>query len=267
MYIKKIKNKISDFIGVKNTRKLVRTWLKIKSHLLGKPYRVDYSSLDSKSESKLIKVQEMVKLFSDSEYKEVYSKEEVKYWEHIVEWISKDPNKSNVKSVLDIGCAFGTLAYFSKLIYNCDAYAFDAQDRVRLPQINFKQMNIEFDNLPNSFPKKYDRIIFTEILEHLRYHPVPTLKKINNWLNKNGILYISTPMAEDWGKLNYYNKISNIPYPSKNKDNFIDKHIYQYNEKELFEVLELANFKVIEVKYSEGALGRRHFNLKVVKNN
>jgi predicted SAM-dependent methyltransferase len=44
----------------------------------------------------------------------------------------------------------------------------------------------------------------TEVLEHLNFHPVPTLKKVYNLLSENGALYLSTPDAYEWGKVNKY---------------------------------------------------------------
>ncbi|MGH1566708.1 MAG: methyltransferase domain-containing protein [Nitrosopumilus sp.] len=56
--------------------------------------------------------------------------------------------------------------------------------------------------------KKFDIVIFTEVLEHFNFHPVMILKKIHSLLKSPDKLYLSTPDSHEWGKITkYYKKI------------------------------------------------------------
>ena len=106
----------------------------------------------------------------------------------------------------------------------------------------------------------FDRIYLTEVLEHFNFHPLITLRKIRDHLSENGKLYLSTPDAAEWGRVDkYYTAISDIPLPDKSMQ-IIDDHIYQYNKDELLLLLNEAGFSVDKFDYSPG-VGLQHFNI------
>lgn len=200
-------------------------------------------------------------------YHAAYMREEVKYWLHIAKWMYEDSAKRQIRMCLDIGCAYGTLSLFAKKIFNCQVYCTDvthdylSQTLVQKYCFTFSRNNIELDPFP--WDAHFDAIIMTEVLEHLNFYPVPTLKAIHSLLAEDGRLYLSTPDASRWGTVTeYYPSLDQIPEPI-NGSRFVDSHIWQYTKEELFSVLDSAGFRVDRFAYSPGVLNR-HFNLVVV---
>ncbi len=201
-------------------------------------------------------------------YLKEYKDSEVAYWLHIPKWIYKYGSQKKIQRVLDIGCAYGTLAIFCKRLFDCEVYCTDFVDTylsktlIEKFNINFKVNNIELDDFP--WDIKFDIIIFTEVLEHLNCHPIPTLSKIRDLLADEGILYLSTPDASQWGKVTkYYSTVDEIPLPQKGIQ-IVDDHVYQYNKNELIEIISNSSLKIGRFSYSPGILNG-HFNLALVR--
>jgi len=195
-------------------------------------------------------------------------KEEIHYWIHIAEWLSEESKRRDVSNVLDIGGAYGTLSVYCQKLFGNEIYCSDFMDEYLSRQliekynIHFKVNNIELDPLP--WDRKFDMIIFTEILEHLNFHPVPTLRKIRDSLSDDGVLFLSTPDASQWGRVTkYYQSLSEIPEALRGQP-VIDDHVWQYEKSELLDVVDAAGFKVLKFAYSPGLLNR-HFNLMLAK--
>ena len=184
---------------------------------------------------------------------------------NIPNWIEKDNPAGTAKKLLDIGCGFGTLALYCKRKLNCEVYAVDFVDDFSTPHSlakkynwNFKVNNIELDNFPWNI--KFDIILFTEVLEHFNFNPVPTLTKMRSLLSENGKLYLSTPDAAQWGRITkYYSDLSKLPYPAKGLP-VVDDHVYVFTKKEILQVLDAAGLKVQRFAYSPGLVSR-HFNI------
>jgi 2-polyprenyl-3-methyl-5-hydroxy-6-metoxy-1,4-benzoquinol methylase len=81
----------------------------------------------------------------------------------------------------------------------------------------FARGNIEKDPLPGG--QLFDVAIMTEVLEHLNFQPVPTLKKIHASLRPGGTLFLSTPDADGgWGRsTKYYRSLAEIPALDPNR--------------------------------------------------
>jgi 2-polyprenyl-3-methyl-5-hydroxy-6-metoxy-1,4-benzoquinol methylase len=211
---------------------------------------------------------EIAELQPHPKYLADYRDQEVYYWLQIPNWIRKESSKNKVKRCLDIGCAYGTLALYCKKLFNCEVYATDYVDTYLSRMLaakydfHFEVNNVELDDFP--WDKEFDLIIFTEVLEHLNFNPVPTLKKIRQLLSPNGKMYLSTPDASQWGRvLKYYSCLADLPSPQKGAAT-VDDHVYQYTKEELLEVLNSAGFKVDRLGYSPG-YNFRHFNLSLSK--
>jgi SAM-dependent methyltransferase len=201
-------------------------------------------------------------------YPQAYRDEEISYWHHIPKWIYEDREKYAIERCLDIGCAYGTLALFCKRLLKCPVYCTDFTDRyisqslAETQGLVFAKSNIELDPLPWEGP--FDLVVFTEVLEHLNFHPVPTLTKIRDLLSGQGRLYLSTPDASEWGRTTkYYRSLHNIPQPQAGLP-VIDDHIYHYSRKELLAVFDAAGLAVQRLDYSPG-VGKRHFNFTVTR--
>lgn len=196
-----------------------------------------------------------------------YRSSEIYFWNPVTRWLYEDAQKRTISKTLDIGCGYGTLSLFTKRITGCSSFMVDFIDAymsnklIKKYSLNFRVANIELEPIP--FKKEsFDTILFTEVLEHLNFNPIPTLRKIVKVLKKDGLLYITTPDAEEWGKITtFYNNPKVMPFPNKRKK-IIDAHIYQYNKKELFSLLKETGLEVVKFDYSPGyKYSGRHFCL------
>jgi 2-polyprenyl-3-methyl-5-hydroxy-6-metoxy-1,4-benzoquinol methylase len=200
-------------------------------------------------------------------YETAYGRDELSYWLHIPRWID-DLRAADTKvvRVLDIGCGYGTLALFAKATFDCEVYCTDFTDEYlsrALAQehgLRFAVNNIERDDFP--WDLRFDIVILTEVLEHLNYHPVPTLGKIRRLLAPQGRLFLSTPDAAEWGRVtSHYERLCDIPDPSVPRP-VVDAHVWQYNMDELLSVVHESGWTVERFAYSPGQ-GGRHFNLEL----
>ena len=119
---------------------------------------------------------------------------------YFINWI-KDDNSDNIQ-ILDVGCACGDLAYTLKKegCNNCFLTGMEYNEKSleiarskkcyeSLYQIDLN--NIDIDAYQHLF-KKFDYIIFGDILEHI-YEPKRILNMFKYFLKKNGHILISLP--------------------------------------------------------------------------
>jgi SAM-dependent methyltransferase len=199
-------------------------------------------------------------------YLAAYREQELSYWLHVPGWIYRDAREGNPRRCLDIGCAYGTLLLYVQRLTGCEAFGTDFTDTYMSPAlferhgINFAVSNIELDPLP--WPRGYDLILFTEVLEHLNFRAAPTLRKIAEQLAPGGLLYLSTPDAAEWGRTTkYYASYEEMPEPREElRGQLVDDHVWQFDEAELMSVIEEAGLAVLRSAYAPGQSGR-HFNM------
>lgn len=208
-------------------------------------------------------------------YIKEYAPVETRYWSKISGWMVEDMidrnyiQKKPAISILDIGCGYGTLLSYASEVYGANGTCLDVVPYLKSSVmkkygLSFVSGNIEKDSLPSG--KLYDIIIMTEVLEHLNFQPVPTLKKIHASLKKDGVFFLSTPDADSWGKTTkYYKSLRDIP-PVDPEAPWIDDHIWQYNKSEIKKVLHAAGFKILRLERSEAVTGY-HFNIWAVDKN
>lgn len=207
-------------------------------------------------------------------YRDNYAPVEPLYWSKIAAWMVEDSierhyvRKQSVKGIVDLGCGYGTLLSFAAGIYGTTGTCFDVESYLqpgiqRKYRLQFLERNIEKDPFPDD--RLYDVAIMTEVIEHLNFQPVPTLKKIYNILDEGGTFFLSTPDAgSSWGKTTkYYSSLNEIPELDLNVE-WIDDHIWQYSWKELEGVMHEAGFKIRKMERSDGVQGK-HFNVWAVK--
>ncbi|NMQ20634.1 class I SAM-dependent methyltransferase [Candidatus Competibacter phosphatis] len=145
-------------------------------------------------------------------------------------------NILDIKNVLDIACGDGKhLIEFKNLGCNCYGTEYDAWLE-KLGQE--KGINMISGGIFPSKPYEnisFDLVIFTEIIEHIN-NPRKVLMNIHYLLNKDGILYITTPnfnsierkvLGKNWGM---------ICYP---------EHISYYSPKTLHKLLTQCGFEKI----------------------
>jgi 2-polyprenyl-3-methyl-5-hydroxy-6-metoxy-1,4-benzoquinol methylase len=196
-------------------------------------------------------------------YEKSYEHAEPFYWWQIPGWMEEDAAHRHAKRVLDIGCGYGTLLSVTTTIYGAHGYCMDVTPYLMPPvaarrSLQFSKGNIELDPIP--WGGGFDVIIMTEVLEHFNFQPVPTLRKIRDALAPEGLFFLSTPDAKEWGRTQkYYKRLQDIPMPSRGKA-IVDDHVWQYSEQELRQVLKDAGFSVVRWDYAPGT-GFRHFNV------
>jgi 2-polyprenyl-3-methyl-5-hydroxy-6-metoxy-1,4-benzoquinol methylase len=200
---------------------------------------------------------EIASLSENDYYVEKYKKDESSYWIPIPKWIEEDSKTLKFRNCLDIGMAYGTLALFAQKKSGCDVFGIDFTDTyiskklLKKYNFNFDVCNIELEDI--TWNEKFDLIILTEVLEHFNFYPVPTLQKIRNLLSEKGIVYLSTPDAADWGKLDTFASFEEIPMPIVGLP-IIDGHVYQYTRDELGTIFAKAGLKVDRISYSPGVI-------------
>jgi SAM-dependent methyltransferase len=195
-------------------------------------------------------------------YRRSYKSEEANYWLPVPVWIEHDFRRTSSPKGLDIGCAYGTLSVYCRIKLNADMYCIDFIDAFMRPalrekyNLHFEIHNIELQPLPWEGP--FDLILMTEVLEHLNFHPLPTLKKIHSVLAPGGRFYLTTPDAEEWGMDgNLYSSVDDIPAVDPGA-RIRDQHIYLYSKAELQELARAAGFKILRWTTSPGVQYRHH---------
>lgn len=202
----------------------------------------------------------------NTQYQTAYSAAELYYWHPVAKWLYQDALLYRGGRILDIGSAYGTLAVYTSRLFEAGVHCVDftdcyLSDALRKKyEICFAVNNIELDPLP--WEGQFDVIIFTEILEHLNFNPVPTMQKLRKALKSGGRLYLSTPDAAEWGRLPVYSDFRTMPLPRPHLP-AVDAHVYQYNLSEVKELAELTGFRVEREAFSIG-LGGRHINVVLV---
>lgn len=169
-------------------------------------------------------------------------------YRHILAFIDK--YAVGKKNIIDIGCGVGTLCFYvankeiEVLGVDISSRAIKAcKESSRILGLN-KFAKFEIVNFPEeSVSGKFDLVIFTEVIEHLRDDKL-ALEKIFNMLNKGGIVIITTPsLNAPLYKLGYANS-------------FDEKvgHLRRYTIESLTKKCETCGFKVIETEKVEGIL-------------
>lgn len=154
------------------------------------------------------------------------------------------------KRVIDVGCGAGTLCFYianneievlgidvsSKAINACQ----ESSRILGLDQFaKFKVVNFPKESMDG----KFDLVILTEVIEHLRDDKL-ALEKIFSMLNKGGVAIITTPSL-------------NAPLYRIGYANSFDKkvgHLRRYTVKSLTKKCETCGFEVIETEKVEGGL-------------
>lgn len=147
-------------------------------------------------------------------------------------------NKNKKMSILDFGCGDGSF------LSNLDKNRFDIYG----VEINPEGVKIcleknlrvyDQDILKIDFKeKKFDIITLWHVVEHIK-NPIQVFNKLNNLLEKDGILLISTPNTDGigfkYGKGDWFHLDS-------------PRHLILYNEKSLKKLCLMTNFKIIKIK-------------------
>jgi 2-polyprenyl-3-methyl-5-hydroxy-6-metoxy-1,4-benzoquinol methylase len=162
---------------------------------------------------------------------------------------SKINPESNIVSIGSfLGSAEIALAKSTHEIVCCDLESYLPK---KLPNnVKFHQVNIDSNNL-NLPERHFDICLCIELLEHLRYSPIPML----DWIKSNcNLLVISTPDDDEWpsGENKPWTTkahFSDIPFAKKGDQGNPTpmNHCKQYSQYEFVELLHLMDFRIEEM--------------------
>lgn len=101
--------------------------------------------------------------------------------------------------VLDIGCGFGeSLGYLQSL--NCNAYGVEADENIRrVAEMFGYKVKVGLFDAADYDADFFDFVTLGQVIEHIT-DPVRTMHDIATVLKPGGLLIMSTPNADGWGK-------------------------------------------------------------------
>ncbi|HVF65745.1 MAG TPA: polysaccharide pyruvyl transferase family protein [Casimicrobiaceae bacterium] len=193
-----------------------------------------------------------------SHYERGYREQERRYWFPVLRWIDELPH---VESILDIGGAYGTLLLYAKRAHRVersmliDAMRHASPAMLRRENVEFVHNDFERSDVPRL--GRFDLVLFTEILEHLNFHPLSTLRRLREHVAEKGHLILTTPDAEEWGRVtNFYPALDAIPPFTGQDAAWFDGHVWQYTKEEVDAVLTDAGFSTLAFAFAPGVAGR-----------
>ena len=137
--------------------------------------------------------------------------------------------KLNIKNVLEIGPGKGH--FYDHFIKSNDNVNYSILESDLNLKEKFRKKNIKvYDEFNDISENHFDLIIFSHVLEHI-INPNDFLKKINNFLKKNGVIFFEVPC------LDYLYK------------DIVEPHVFFYDKKSLSILLTKNNFTHHQIFY------------------
>ena len=175
--------------------------------------------------------------------KELYSKKDISYYSHtrpeMLKFLPKD-----FKTVLDVGCATGNFGGMLKDLYNCEVWGVEPDEnsaniaKKKLDKVYHGMFDCSLEIPPK---KKFDCIIFNDVLEHLS-EPNKALNLARKNLSATGYIVASIP------NIRYYPVILSL---LRYKDfkyldaGVMDKtHLRFFTKKSMIRLFEEAGYKI-----------------------
>lgn len=143
-------------------------------------------------------------------------------------------------SILDIGAGTGLfLSWFNERSWHVDGIEL-SKDAVKYARTFFKLSLSIGDFLNKKYKKNFYHVVtLNNVLEHL-HDPLKTLEKVYSVTKINGVVLITVPNIDSWG-IKIFGKKSHLLQPPR--------HLYQFSETTLGEMVQRAGFEVIETDY------------------
>ncbi len=158
-----------------------------------------------------------------------------------LQYILKHSSPYPIKSVLEIGCAYGFFARtITTMLPDVEYLGIDVvHEAVEYGRKKMNQNLIVADYMHFNPEKKFTDIFMWDVIEHLQ-NPDDFLKKAYNELKKNGNIYITT------GDINRF-----IPKIRKEKWRLIHppSHLHYFSATSLSKLLNNTGFKVEFIRY------------------
>lgn len=161
--------------------------------------------------------------WSDEERSKLYlSKEVIKRYQETVSFLEEHAIDLSGKSIIDVGCGNGMLLKFIADNYNISSqtgmeYARAATEVAA--KLNPAAEYIVHD-INHPFPKRYDAVICTEVLEHI-LHPAKAFRNMLALVRKGGVMLITVPNGRYdtfTGHINFWSPESWDAFISENTD-------------------------------------------------
>lgn len=207
------KELVSKFYYCENCQVAIRSEKDMPSVGVGKTiYDIDWVKVQNSSKIKHIKVKKISRLIK---------------------------KLKGIKTILDIGCGTGILVdMLNKKGFHADGID-SSEDAIRFAQSN-KKGNFIFSDV-NSFnsSKKYDLIVSTQLIEHLR-DPRIFLQCVKKVLKKGGLLLIETPNLNSWRRKSLWRRRIGGMYNCPD-------HRFSYSHKSLIHLLEENGFSIYRI--------------------
>lgn len=164
------------------------------------------------------------------------------------------PQDIKIEKSLDVGCGLGKTSAYLKSKYKIKEtvgieYVPEIAQAAKANIDRVYSLSVDQDELPFS-KDEFDLILLADILEHL-VDPWIVLKNLTSYLNKDGLVLISTPNVQHFriflnlikGKWEY------------KEAGVLDKtHLRFFTKKSLIELLSIADLEITDIIYKMGSL-------------
>jgi 2-polyprenyl-3-methyl-5-hydroxy-6-metoxy-1,4-benzoquinol methylase len=177
-----------------------------------------------------------------------------------------DTNKTGLK-VLEIGAAYGETLYYLKekglAIEAIGIELFEDKNNKEKYKIidRFIFGNINEIHLPE-FEGYFDLILLPDVLEHI-FDPKVTLKKVHKYLKNDGEIIVSMPNIRHFSA--FINIFVKGDFKYEDSGIFDYTHVKFYCKKNIKELLETTNFKILKTESSIKNFKGKSFS-KVINN-
>lgn len=156
--------------------------------------------------------------------------------------LKKFMHKAPGKTMLDVGCNYG-YAVKAGLYLGLNAHGIDIDGyAIEIAKKEFGDEHFIFQSVEDyaASGKKADIIYTGEVIEHV---PSPTsfVQSISEILNKDGLLYLTTPQAFHWRNPKTFTDWEEVKPP---------EHIHYFSRKGIQTILEAHGFKIIKFYFS-----------------
>lgn len=158
------------------------------------------------------------------------------------------PKDFKCNSILEVGCADGkNLLYFSKnLKTNINNYlGIDICKSNLNDYSTFPFEHISIENFVKNNNKKFDLIIFSDVLEHF-YNPWSILKSVRNFLDSDGMVLISIPNLQN---LNYLKSFNTGEFFYTSTGLFDETHIRFFSTRSMVSYLKQIGYAISNVSW------------------